>query len=46
MFEVSMSNQKDSQLQNFVQTYQSAGKGSPQLKQFSHTLWYYLMGEE
>ncbi len=35
-----------SQLQNFVQTYQSAGKGSPQLKQFSHTLWYYLMGEE
>ena len=35
-----------SQLQNFVQTYQTAGKGSPQLKQFSHTLWYYLMGEE
>jgi hypothetical protein len=34
------------QLQNFVQTYQTSGKGSPQLKQFSHTLWHYLMGEE
>ena len=35
-----------SQLQDFVQTYRSVGKGSPQLKPFSNTLWYYLMGEE
>ncbi len=32
------------QLQEFVQTYKSAGINSPQMQRFKETVWYYLSG--